>query len=146
MEFASRVRPAGRFADRAVVEQGVETGVGICLQYAFELGQVCLGMDALAVGRVGKPNGRRRRVASWPVIAHIGPQARRLGFAIAGRQHRDRRVVGVQLRCCQHMAPNGVDQRAQQRAGGADPARQQRAIEVDTFAGVNDGLAVQRQQ
>jgi hypothetical protein len=40
------------------------------------------------------------------------------------------------------MAPNGIDQRAQQRAGGAAPGRQQRAIEVNTFAGVNDGLAV----
>jgi hypothetical protein len=43
------------------------------------------------------------------------------------------------------MAPNGVDQRAQQSAGGTDPARQQRAIKVDAFAGVNNGLAVQRQ-
>lgn len=51
----------------------------------------------------------------------------------------------MQLRGRQYVAANGVDQRAQQRAGGADPARQQRAIEVDTFAGVNDGLAVQRQ-
>ena len=43
------------------------------------------------------------------------------------------------------MAANGIDQRAQQRAGGVYPARQQRPIEVDTFPGVKDGLAVQRQ-
>lgn len=43
------------------------------------------------------------------------------------------------------MAANGIDQRAQQRAGGTDPTGQQSPIKVDAFAGVNDGLAVQRQ-
>ena len=51
----------------------------------------------------------------------------------------------MQLRCGQHMVSNGVDQRTQQCAGRADPTRQLRAIQVDAFAGVDDGLAVQRQ-
>ena len=90
-------------------------------------------MDALAVGRVGKPNRRRRRrVTNWPVISHIGPQARRLGFDVAGRQNRDRGVVGMQFRYRQHVTPNGVDEWSQQRAGFADPTRQQRAIKVVT--------------
>ena len=48
------MRPARRFADRAVVEQGVESRVCVGWQHAFEVGQVWLRMDALAVGRVGK--------------------------------------------------------------------------------------------
>jgi hypothetical protein len=51
----------------------------------------------------------------------------------------------MQLRCGQYMASHSVDQWSQQRAGGTDPARQQRAIQVDALAGVDDGLAVQRQ-
>ena len=110
VELAPRVRPAGRFLNRAVLVEGVEAGVGIGLQHAVEVGQVRLRMDALAVGRVGKPHGRRRRCRRWPVVAHIGPQARRSGLAIARRQHRDRRIVGVQLCAGQDVAPNRIDQ------------------------------------
>jgi hypothetical protein len=56
--------------------------------------------------------------------------------------------IGVSSACsfdAVSTATNGINQRAQQRAGGANIARQQRAIEVDAFAGVNDDLAVQRQ-
>ncbi len=56
VEFSPRVRPASRFADRAIVEQGVEASVGVGLPHAFELGQVRLRMDALAVLRAGKPD------------------------------------------------------------------------------------------
>ena len=38
----------------------------------------------------------------------------------------------MQFRYRQHVTPNGVNQWSQQRAGCADPARQQRAIEVVT--------------
>ena len=57
MEFSPRVRPAGDFLNRAAFEQGVEAGLGIGLQHALELGQVRLWMDALAVERVGRPDG-----------------------------------------------------------------------------------------
>ena len=50
VKFASRVRPAGRSTDRAVVEQGVETGVGICLQYAFDLAKWVCGWMPLRSG------------------------------------------------------------------------------------------------
>jgi hypothetical protein len=68
-------------------------------------------MDALAVRRVGKPDRWRRGVAGWPVIADIGPQARGFGLAVAGREHRNRGIVGMQLRRRQHMALDGIDQR-----------------------------------
>lgn len=41
-------------------------------------------MDALAILRVGEPDGGRSRVAAWSVIAHICPQPGSLGFAITG--------------------------------------------------------------
>lgn len=96
--------------DRSVLEQSVEAGVRVGPQHAFELGQVVLRMDVLAVERVGEPYGWRHGIAGEPVIAHISPQARCFGLAFAGREHRNRRVVGVQLRDRQHMAPDRIDQ------------------------------------
>lgn len=51
----------------------------------------------------------------------------------------------MQLCCRQHVPPNGVHQWTQQCAGSADPTGQQRAIKVNAFASVDDGLAVQWQ-
>jgi hypothetical protein len=97
MELASRMRPAGGFPNRAVVEQRDETGIGISLQNAFEIGEVRSWVDPLAIRRIGEPHGRRRSVGADAVVAHVSPQARGFGFAVAWRQHRDRRVVRVQL-------------------------------------------------
>jgi hypothetical protein len=54
-------------------------------------------------------------------------------------------IVSMQFRRRQHMTSNGIDQRTQQRADRANPARQQRTIKIDAFAGIDDGLAIQRQ-
>jgi hypothetical protein len=56
--------------NRAVAEQRIETGIGIGLQRAVEIGQVRLRMNAFAARRIGEPQGRRRGIAagrySWP--------------------------------------------------------------------------------
>jgi len=51
----------------------------------------------------------------------------------------------VQLGTGQYVPPDRVDQRAQQRAGSTDPTGEQRAIQSDTVACVNDRLPIQRQ-
>jgi hypothetical protein len=43
------------------------------------------------------------------------------------------------------MVPDRLDQRGSDPDRLADPVRHHRAVEIDTFAGVNAGLAVQRQ-
>lgn len=42
------------------------------------------------------------------------------------------------------MLADRVDQWAQKRAGGADPADQQRPVKIDAFARINQRLAVHR--
>jgi hypothetical protein len=51
----------------------------------------------------------------------------------------------VQFGAGKDMTAQRVDQQAQQRAGGADPAGQQAALELHAFAGVDHALAEQRQ-
>ena len=79
-EVAAQMGPAGRLADAGLAGcircvKRLEAGIGVCLQDAGEPGQMTLRMLTLAVDReeVGRP--RRRRVAPWPVISHIGPDA-----------------------------------------------------------------------
>ena len=97
VEFAPRVRPAGSFVDRPVLVKRIEACVSIGLQHTLEVSEMGLRMDAFAIRCIGKPHGRWRSVATWPVIAHVGPQACRFCLPISRCQHRDRGVVGVQL-------------------------------------------------
>ena len=75
----------------------IEADLSISLEHAAKAGKVGLRMNAFAVWRVGEPNGSWRRVAAWPVVAHIGPQARSLDLAIARGEHGNRGVVSMQL-------------------------------------------------
>jgi hypothetical protein len=43
------------------------------------------------------------------------------------------------------MAPDRIDERAQQGAGGTDPAGQQCAVQIDAVARVDHRLPIQRQ-
>src|SRR5271168_5366226 len=42
------------------------------------------------------------------------------------------------------MSPDGLDQRSEQLAGGADPSGQRRSVEIKTLAGVDLRLSIQR--
>jgi hypothetical protein len=124
VELAPRVGPAGYFIDVAIPVQGMEPGIGICLKSALEVLQVSLRMLTLAILRIGKPDGWSGVLAGRPVVAHVRPEPGRPGLATAGRKHRDRRVVGMQLVACEHVLLNRVHQRREQLAGSAHPSGQ----------------------
>lgn len=73
--------------------------VSVGLQDAGEVTQVLAGMLALAIRRVGEPDSWRHILTSRTIIAHIRPESRGFGLAHAGREHRYRSVVGMNLGC-----------------------------------------------
>src|ERR1700752_1417614 len=102
-ELAPHMGPARRFDDLAAVIEMMKAGISVGLQNPTESLQMLPGMLPFAIGRVRKPHGRRRAVARRAIITNIRPQPTRLGLAPSWRQYRDRRIVGVDLRCRQHM-------------------------------------------
>jgi hypothetical protein len=59
-------------------------------------------------------------------------------------EHRDGGVVGVQHAAGADMTSNRCGERRQQELGLPHPIREGRAVELDAFARIDDGLAVQR--
>ena len=114
VELSAHMRPAGRFLNAPGFVHRIESRVAIGLQRAREIAEVRLRMLALAIRRVGEPHRRRCCVSRGAVIAHIGPQPPGFCFSISRRQHRNRRVVGVQLRRAQHVTPQRFHQRRKQ--------------------------------
>ena len=74
-------------------------------------------MLAPAVFRVGEPDRGGCGLSSRPIIEDIGPEAASLRLAVARRKHRNRCVVGMDLRCAQHMLADLIDQWSDQLAG-----------------------------
>ena len=134
VELAPDVRQTGRFLNATIFVELVETGVGIGLKNAAEIAQMLLRMFSLAIGRVGKPHRRSRRSAAATIIANIGPEPARLRLPVSRGQHRNRRVVGVQLVSRHHIAAQSFDQWLQQAGWlhrptwpvSSDPARRLR--------------------
>jgi hypothetical protein len=133
-----------RLEDRSSFVEMVEAGVGIGLKSAAIELEVFAWTFSLAVGRVGEPDGRSIGRTGWPVVANIGPEPPGFGLAGAGRKHRDRGVVGVQLACRENMIAHGLNQRREQFACCADPSGQRGAVEIDAFAGIDLRLTVER--
>src|SRR5579883_585391 len=101
-ELPAAVRPARHFRDRrstgpSRIKQRLEPSIAIGLEKAAECRHVASRMLAAAIRAEEVGRGRWRRSAERPVIAHIDPEPTGLGLAIAGRQHRNRRVVAVDL-------------------------------------------------
>ncbi|KVM94381.1 hypothetical protein WT07_28165 [Burkholderia stagnalis] len=90
-----------------------------------------LRVDALAVRRIGKLDGRRSGIAGRPIVAHIYPQASGFGLAVPWREHRHGSIVGMELRRRYDVATQCVDEWLQQRCTVTNPLRQQRAIQLD---------------
>jgi hypothetical protein len=67
------------------------------------------------------------------------------GAAKARLQHRDRRVIGVDLLGGEDVLADAVDDRLQQPNRLADPIAQGRAVEVEAVAGIDLALPVERQ-
>src|SRR5487761_1763692 len=95
---------AGSFLNRAIFVELVETGVGIGLQDAAELRQMPLRMFSLAIRRVSEPRCGSGHQARGTVIADVDPEPCRFRPAVAGSEHRKRRVVAMQLVGGHHVA------------------------------------------
>jgi hypothetical protein len=102
-------------------------------------------MLALAVGRVAIEHSGRPDAAMRPLVPEIDPEPAGLRLAAPRRQHRDGRVVGVQLFGRHDVLADRLDERLHQPDGLADPKGERRAVELDTLAGIDAGLAVERQ-
>src|SRR5665213_2997502 len=121
VELAPGVRPAGDSDDHPTFVDMLEAGIGISLERTPVELKVLARMFSLAVWREGEPHGGCSCIARWPVIADISPEPSGLRLAVARREHRDRRVVGVQLAGGHNMIANSFNQWRQQFAGCAHP-------------------------
>src|ERR1700676_2596557 len=102
--------------------QVLKARIGVGLKSTLEGAEVPAGMLSLAVGRIGEPYGWRCLEASWTIVSDISPEAAGPGLAVAGREHGQWRVIGMQLGSGEHMLLDRIEQRAQQLARCADPA------------------------
>jgi hypothetical protein len=125
--------------------QRLEPGIAVSLEQAGEARQVRGWMLAAAVGAVEVDSCRSRLTRERAVIAHVDPQAPRLGPSEPRRQHRNGGVVAVDLLGREDMPPDCRRHRVEQPGRLADPVAQRRAVEFDPLAGVDLGLAIQRQ-
>jgi hypothetical protein len=98
---------------------------------------------AAAIRTVEIRRGRRGFAAKWPIIAHIDPEPPGLGSAEPGLQHRNRRIVAMDLVSGEDVPPNAFHHRIQQPSRLSHPIAQRRAVKFDTFAGVDLALAVE---
>src|SRR5512144_2772025 len=102
VELAPDVRPArhldgdGRLPLLRRVEV-VEPGITVRLQQAAERAEVRPRMLALAIWAVAVAYRRWRRSGARAVVAQVDPQPAGFGAAATGVEHRDRRIIGVQL-------------------------------------------------
>ncbi len=104
-----------------------------------------LRVIALAVGRVGKPHRRRRRVARRTIVPHVGPQAAP-SWSCRCPEPAPAPACRRRAACsAQHIAPDRFHQRRQHAARAADPIGQRRAVQIDAFPLVDLRLPVQRQ-
>lgn len=150
-ELASCMCPAGGFPNAwrtawlAWFVEVTEARISVGMQHAGEGGQMLPGMQSLAIRTEGVADGRWCRVTMGTAIANIGPQPACPGLALAWFQHRDGRVVTMKAVGGEHMLAKLHQQRLQQCAGLADPVGHGRTTEINTFPGVNLGLAIERQ-
>lgn len=114
-------------------------------QYASEVGKVTLWMFAATIRCIGKPDRRRFVRTTASIIAHIYPEPAGLRPAVARREHRQRRVVGVDLDATERMATHRVDQRVEQPRQTAQPVAHGARFDLDAVARVHDGLAIERE-
>jgi hypothetical protein len=101
------------------------------------------GALAFAIRGVTKPHRRWRRITPRAIIAHVGPQAPRFGFARARSEDGDRRIVGVDLHRRLHIRPDRLSERHEKGARSAHEACESGAIQLNAFSSIDLALAVQ---
>ena len=99
-------------------------------------------MLAAPVAGVAVERGGRRAAAEGAVVADVDPEPAGVGLALG--QHRHRGVVAVQPLGGEHVRGDPVVQRRERGGAGADLVGERREAEIDAFAGIALGLAVQR--
>ena len=143
-ELAPRIRPARRQLDITAIAEPFEAGIAVDLNDAFKLRQMGGRPFGPTIGTVEIDGCRWIGTAPGPVVAGIDPEPPSLGAAAAGIEHRDRSVVGEQLRRGEDMLGELGLQRLQPPAGAADPVRQGRAVDLDALAGEDLALPIER--
>src|SRR3546814_5779719 len=96
-DLASEMRPAGDLLDAISLIKLLISGIAVGLEKAGERPELALRMDATAIWREPIPGERRGGGTRCAVIDDISPEPRLRGAALAGHEHRYRRVVGVEL-------------------------------------------------
>jgi hypothetical protein len=102
-------------------------------------------MLALPIRRVSEPDDGGYQIVAGPVVADAGPQPALPGRALARREHRHWRVVGMELIRAQDVPAHRIDQGTQQGRRFAHPVGQGRTRQLNARAGINLGLAIERQ-
>src|ERR1700722_9877643 len=102
-------------------------------------------MFSLAILGISKPYCRCGLVAGRPIVPHIGPQPGCLGLALAGSQHRNRRIIGVYFGPRQYMPFDLIDQWGEQLTGRAYPSGQSGTAKVHSFPSIDLRLPIKRQ-
>ena len=125
--------------------QPLEAAPAVDLEHAGVVGQHLAG--AVPDPVLGVDIGHRRRQVAPPgaVVPGEAPEIAGAGFALAGRQHRQARVVAEQLGRTQDAGEQQLPQRLQPPCRPAHPVRQGGAVEMDAVALQDLGLAVQWQ-
>ena len=103
------------------------------------------GMDAAAPRRVAEQHDRRARAAMAAVVGGDRPEEALLRLPAPGVEHRRSRLVHEQAIRPGEMIAHVPGDRLQVEAGPAGPVAQGGAVEPDAVAGVDPGLAVERQ-
>ena len=110
VELASQVRPASSFNHPSGLVDQIVAWERIRLQDAFEVLEMGLRVNTAAIRRIPEPHRRGVGAAGGTVIPCVNPESSLLGLAVAGCQHADRRVVGVQLLRGKHILTQGCHQ------------------------------------
>ncbi len=148
VELPPRVREATGFYD-AVLEGGFVARVIVADESTVPAAVRHVGIDAeevtcmfLAAAFREVEDDRFDRAEARRAVA---PEVGFVRLALAGFEHRHRRLVGVQDGVGQHPFAQRVDERLQLHAAGADPLRQRRSRDRQASAAEDRFLAVERQ-
>src|SRR5579863_8441185 len=136
VELAPHVSPASHLLDLLAVEP-VEAGIGIGLQDAGEVSQMCPRPLALAIRAVAEEHRWSIGAARRAIIAHISPQSSLLGAAATWAEDRHRSVITMDLVGAEYVAANRVYQGHEQRTAITDPVGESRAIEIEAVSSVD---------
>ena len=144
-ELAPGMRHAGGLDDLTAPIDPRESGIAIGLQDALEAAQMLLWMCSLPVRRVTVEHRRRVAAAVWPSIADVGPQSAPSRAAQTRFQHRHLGIVAVHPLTGHDIADNASISGRTSPAIWPTMSASVERLQVDVFAGVDLGLAMQRQ-